>query len=93
MKIAVVDDDIQLYRNLRSYLEGLLKDFAEITYFSSGEAFLEAWKAKDFDFIILDIFMDGITGMEVARKVRETDSDVKIASAPPATNLQARATR
>ena len=71
MKIAVVDDDIRLYQCLRSYLEKLLGDFAEITYFSSGEAFLEAWKDEAFDLIILDIFMDGITGMEVAVRVRD----------------------
>ena len=79
MKIAIVDDDIQLYQNLRSCLEELLGDFAEITYFSNGESFLEAWQVKAFDLIILDIFMDGITGMEVARKVRQVDSEVKIA--------------
>lgn len=79
MKIAVVDDDFQLYQRLRSYLEELLGDFAEITYFSSGETFLEVWETGIFDLILLDIFMDGITGMEVAVRVRETDPDVKIA--------------
>lgn len=79
MKIAVVDDDFQLYQRLQAYLEALLGDFAEITYFSDGEAFLEAWREEGFDLILLDIFMDGITGMEVAVRVRETDSDVKIA--------------
>ena len=79
MKIAVVDDEIQLYQNIRSLLEELLGDFAEITYFPSGEAFLGTWKAGGFDLIILDIFMDGISGMEVAREVRKADSDVKLA--------------
>lgn len=79
LKIAVVDDEIQFYRNLQANLKEALGDFAEITYFSSGESFLAAWKAEAFDLIILDIFMDGITGMEVAREVRKTDSDIKIA--------------
>lgn len=79
MKIAVVDDEIQLYHNLRDCLKELLGELAELTYFSSGEAFLEVWEAKAFDLIILDIFMDGITGMEVARAIRRTDSEVKIA--------------
>ena len=60
-------------------MEELLGDFAEIAYFSSGEAFLESWKAENFELIILDIFMDGITGMEVAKEIRKTDPDVKIA--------------
>lgn len=79
LKIAVVDDDIQIYRDLRSYLEELLGDFAEITYYASGESFLEAWKSKSFDLIILDIFMDALTGMEVAQMIRKTDPHVKIA--------------
>lgn len=79
MKIAIVDDEIRLYQNLRLFLEELLGDYADITYFSSGESFLKTWKAESFDLIILDIFMDGITGMEVAREVRRTDSEVKIA--------------
>lgn len=79
MKIAVIDDDIRLYRLLQSCFDELLGDFAEITYFSSGEAFLDSWEAFDFDLIILDIFMCGITGMDAARKIRETDPDVKIA--------------
>lgn len=78
LKIAVVDDDIQIFRYLQSCLGELLGDFAETAYYSSGEAFLEAWKPKSFDLIILDIFMDGLNGMEVARKIRKTDSDVKI---------------
>lgn len=79
MKIAIVDDDVRLHQRLRSYLEELLGDLAEITYFSSGESFLEAWQTGAFDLIILDIFMDGINGMEAAVRVRETDPDVKIA--------------
>lgn len=79
MKIAVIDDDIQLYQKLRFHLEEQLGDFAEISYFSSGEAFLAAWQAEAFDLIILDIFMDGITGMQVAREIRKTDPAVKIA--------------
>lgn len=79
MKIAVVDDEIQIYQDLRSDLEELLGELAEITYFSSGEAFLKAWKDNAFDLIILDIFMEGLTGLEVAREIRKTDPDVRIA--------------
>ena len=78
MKIAIVEDDIKLYQNLRSFLQELLASLAEITYFPSGEAFLEVWSQGAFDLIIFDIFMDGITGMDAAWEVRRTDSDVKI---------------
>lgn len=78
MKIAIVDDDAQMYQRLRAYLEESLGDFAEFSYFSSGESFLAEWQADTFDLIVLDIFMDGVTGMEVARKIRTIDHDVKI---------------
>lgn len=79
MKIAVVDDEIQMYEDLRSDLKELLGELTEITYFSSGESFLAAWKAGSFDLIILDIFMADLTGLEVAREVRRSDPDVRIA--------------
>ena len=78
MKIAIVDDDIKVFEALRSCFDELLGNAAQIEYFQSGEAFLDAWKPKCFDLVILDIFMDGLTGMEVAHRMRETDANVKI---------------
>ena len=44
--------------------------------FESGEAFLERFACGLYDLVFLDIFMGGMTGVEVARQVRETDPDV-----------------
>lgn len=81
MKIAVADDDRQSYGYLKLCLSELLGNAAEITYFASGEEFLSACRPEEYDLIILDIFMGGLTGMEVAHKIRETDKTVKIAFA------------
>ncbi len=78
MKIAIVDDDRQIYECLLAYFHELLGNSVRIEFFSSGEAFLSAWKPGAFDLVILDIFMDRLTGMEVARKIRETDAKIKI---------------
>lgn len=78
MRIAIVDDDIQMYDRLHAYLNELLGDSSEIIGFPSGEEFLFAWKPGAFDLIILDIFMDRLTGMDVAREIRKTDRDVRI---------------
>lgn len=78
MKIAVVDDNIQAYKQLCSFFEELLGAFAEMKYFSSGENFLQSWQDEAFDMIILDIFMDGITGLDVARQVRKVNREIKI---------------
>lgn len=76
LRIAIVDDDIGVYEDLKAYIDGFLGNSAEFSYFPNGEAFLE--KREDFDLIILDIFMGRLTGMDVAREIRKTDGDVKI---------------
>ena len=78
MRIAIVDDDIQMCEQLRTLLNEFLGDSSEISDYRSGEEFLSAWETADFDLIILDIFMDKLTGVDVARKIRERDSNVKI---------------
>lgn len=78
MKIAIVDDDIQIYERLQTYLEELLGFSAEFCYFPSGEAFLAAWEPERFELIILDIFMGKLTGMDVAKEIRKRDGDVRI---------------
>ena len=40
--------------------------------FSSGEEFLGAFTAGKYDLIFLDIYMDGITGMETASATLRT---------------------
>ena len=76
MRIAIVDDDIQMCEQLRTLLNEFLGDSSEISDYRSGEEFLTAWETADFDLIILDIFMDKLTGVDVARKIRERDSNV-----------------
>ena len=78
MRIAIVDDDIQMCEQLSTLLNEFLGDSSEISDYRSGEEFLTAWETADFDLIILDIFMDKLTGVDVARKIRERDSNVKI---------------
>lgn len=81
MNIALVDDD-------KSQLDLLYKVISEelslipntkICTFSSAEDFFSVWKEGSFDFIVLDIFMSGMTGVDLARKIRETDEQVKLA--------------
>ena len=78
MKIAIVDDDIRMYECLQTYLYELLGSSAECIYFPSGEDFLQTWQSDTFELIILDIFMDGLTGMDVAREIRRTNHEVRL---------------
>lgn len=47
--------------------------------FSSGEALLAAFAPGKYDLIILDIYMDGIKGVETAAEIRRSDRTVTLA--------------
>lgn len=79
MKIAIVEDDLQVYERLQTYLSELLGSSAEYIYFPSGEIFLKSWRKGAFDLIILDIFMDRLTGIDVAKEIRKTDKNILLA--------------
>ena len=78
MNIAIIEDSGQelslLERCLQSYLSSR-QVYRVIDTYTSGEAFLENWPSKSYDLVFLDILMEGISGIEVARKIRETDSE------------------
>lgn len=81
MNIALVDDD----KNQLDLLHKVISDElslipnTQIRTFLSAEDFLSVWKAGSFDLIVLDIFMSDMTGVDLARTIRETDETVKLA--------------
>lgn len=83
MRIALVDDEIIQLQNLRRLLaEELQKTLChtphQIDTYRNGQTFLDHWKAGRYDVVILDIFMGGITGVDVAKEIRRTDPNVKL---------------
>ena len=78
MRIAIVDDLAGERALLREQLARQLARRgaeAELLEFDSGEAFLTAEKERRFTAAFLDIYMEGMTGMEAARALRKTDTD------------------
>ena len=83
MKIALVDDETSQLQHLEDLLA---REFGtlichtpyKIDTYQNGQFFLEHWTAGSYDVIILDIFMGGITGMDIAAQIRLTDQDVKL---------------
>ncbi len=82
LKIALCDDEsVEI-----EYLSSLAREWAEtsrrnvnISTFQSAEAFLfEYEEDKSFDILILDIQMKGMDGIELAEKIRESNSGVQI---------------
>ena len=81
MNIAIVDDlkadSDQLKSILTSYAYENSLDLS-IEVFSGGEEFLSEYENYNYTLIFMDIYMNGITGIETARKIRETDTDTAI---------------
>ena len=82
MRIALVDDDRAQIETLSKMVTAELSKsgypVSKLDAFESGEAFLAKWQAGAYDIIILDIFMDKLTGVETARKIRESDHMVRL---------------
>ena len=91
VSIAVVEDSATDLNNCLSLLEKYSKEKGiafDIQTFESGDAFLMRFKSQ-FDFIILDINLSAMNGIDVARTVRAKDEEVIIMFA---TNLAKYAT-
>ena len=82
LKIAICDDE----QNQIEYLSGVVSAWAsknrhvvELKTYSSAKSFLFDYsEEKDFDILLLDIEMPGMTGVELAKTVRKENSTVQI---------------
>ncbi len=66
--ILIVDDE----KNIRGSLKGVLEDEGfKADAVANGEACLEAIQKKEYDLVLLDVWMPGIDGLETLRKIKE----------------------
>ncbi|MDO5573098.1 MAG: LytTR family DNA-binding domain-containing protein [bacterium] len=79
MQIAIVDDDAQEIQRL----QGLIHDFmtvnrldAQILTYANAESFLSEFQSGRFDVIFMDIYMEEMSGVEAAGRVRALDNRV-----------------
>ena len=70
-RILVVEDDMQIARNLRDYLE--VAGF-EVTAVGDGSAALASIRGDRPDLLVLDLGLPGIDGFDVARELRRTST-------------------
>ena len=81
MNIAVTDD----LPKEREKIIRILTDYAasnhmeiSVSEYGSAEEFLADYRPLLYSAVFLDIYMDGLSGIEVAQKIRETDKDTII---------------
>jgi len=75
LKVLLVDDEKEFVESLSERLELRNLD-AKIAY--DGEQALQAVKEGAPDFMVLDLRMPGIDGIEVLRRVKKTNPDVQV---------------
>lgn len=82
VRIALVDDEMQQRKILRTYLNQYEQVYPEmeIDEFSSGEEIVDFFcnKSVKYDFVFLDIAMNGMTGIDAADKIRKQNNNVII---------------
>ena len=89
MKILVIEDEKLLADSIRILLEGKGFD-VDVAY--DGETGKEYAKLGIYDLLILDVMMPGISGYEVARKVRSIKCGIPILMLTAKSELEDRIT-
>lgn len=76
INIAICDDDKEIIKEIKKYIEEYKGSECLISTYNSGEELIK--EEKKFEIIFLDIDMGGINGIETAKKIRKFDKGVKI---------------
>ena len=81
MNLALVDDlpyDLEYLQKLLSEYFSLIHEKLCVSLYSGGEEFLSVFCPGTFDAVFLDNLMDGINGIQTARRLRTIDSSIPI---------------
>ena len=82
LNIAIIDDEAPFRKRIATAVDEWVeksKISATVNEYSSAESFLFAYEEKkDYDLLLLDIEMDGINGVEMAKQIRREDETVQI---------------
>ncbi|SDT84429.1 sigma-54-dependent transcriptional regulator [Desulfobacula phenolica] len=75
VRILVVDDELVIRESLAGWLK---RDGHHVCTVESGEQALDILKNQSFDILLLDIQLDGISGLEVLTHVKEEYEDIDV---------------
>ena len=75
LRVLLVEDNIQV----REFAEGLLADLGcEVVSAESAEQALERLQSNGIDLVVTDVVMPGMSGVDLAGRIRETRPDVPV---------------
>lgn len=81
MNIAIVDDELSSRESFEKILRkcsNKLHFKMDLKSFSNGNSFLDDFHPLLYTVVFLDIYMNGLSGIEIAKEIRKVDSDVLI---------------
>lgn len=81
MDIVVVDDSAKDRARIINDIKKYVKEntmLVHLAEYESGEDFLEKTKIAALEVVFLDIYLKGISGMEVATRIRQDNKDCQI---------------
>lgn len=82
MRIAYVEDEKEIAKSISDILKKVLDDLnipnCRISNYYGSEDFFQNWSALKYDIIFLDIFLKDGHGVDIARRIRETDKEASI---------------
>lgn len=80
MKIALVDDNQEelgmLLQMVGKHLDSIGNREIQVEAFYSGKDFFAVWETGKYQMVFLDIYLKDWLGIDIARKIRETDREV-----------------
>ena len=77
LRIAICEDTESDLKRLKGFIENSGIAYV-LDVFTSGEALIAQFKKSSYDIIFLDVFMEELSGVETAERIREEDSLVVI---------------
>lgn len=76
MIMAYIDDEPDELNYLKKNILELFATGTVFDTYKSSADFFKHWHTGKYDLIFLDIYIDNKTGIDIARKIRETDTEV-----------------
>lgn len=76
--VAICEDEAAERAQLRAMVEAC-GETVQVEEYTQGTAFLAAFHPKRFDLLLMDIYLEDVSGVEAVRRVRALDREVPIA--------------